>query len=174
MGSDKGGIVWTLVLAVAFAAGLCGYLYHVIPSREELLAGSTMPEATSAAFAGAEALDARVKAKASAFVTALAEGRASDAYVLMAAPYRAVASEAVFETACRSSPFLAKPESVTIHTVRESVAPGGAVTAITATGVLASAAGGVPIRFGFLDEREQLGIISVVVADAPVLTARAP
>jgi hypothetical protein len=32
----------------------------------------------------------------------------------------------------------------------------------------------VPIRFGFLDEREQLGIISVVVADAPVLTPRAP
>src|SRR6266478_1314539 len=89
MASAKAGIAGTLLAATVFGAAIGGYVYHSIPSREELLAGSSMSPATSAAFAGAESLDVRVKAAASAFVAALPEGRSADAYALMAAPYRA-------------------------------------------------------------------------------------
>lgn len=170
MASAKAGIVGTLLAATAFAGALGGYLYHAIPSREELLAQSSMSPATSAAFAGAESLDAHAKASAAALVAALAEARSTDAYALMATPYRAAVNEATFSRACRSSPFLSTAKSVAIYQVRETIAPGGQTGAITATGVLTSGAGAVPIRLGFLDERDRLSILSVVVADAPVLT----
>ena len=171
MASAKAGIIGTLLAATAFAAAIGGYLYHAIPSREELLAESSMSPATSAAFAGAESLDARVKAATAAFVAALAEGRTADAYALMAAPYRGAMNETKFAQACRSSPFLSTVKSVAIYQVRETVAPGGQIGAITATGVLTSSVGAVPVRLGFLGESGRLGILSVVVADAPILTA---
>ena len=170
MASAKAGIVGTLLAATVFAAALGGYLYHAIPSREELLAESSMSPATSAAFAGAESLDARVKAAAAALVATLVEGRTADAYALMAAPYRATVNETTFAHACRSSPFLSTAKSVAIYQVRETVAAGGQIGAITATGVLTSSAGAVPVRLAFLGERDRLSILSVVVADAPILT----
>jgi hypothetical protein len=174
MASAKAGIVGTLLAATAFAAALGGYLYHAIPSKEELLAESSMSPATSAAFAGAESLDARVKAAASAVVGALADGRSADAYALMAAPYRAAVDEAAFARACGASPFLSTARSIAIYQVRETIAPGGQTGAISATGVLASTEGAVPVRMSFLAERGRSSILSVVVADAPVLTTAVP
>lgn len=172
--SGGSGTVVPILIAVAvFAAGFSAYMYHSIPNREELLAESSGPDPqTSAAFAGAEALDAKVKAVSAEFTERVRDERYSDAYALMASAYRAGSKESDFVAACKRSPFLTSARSVTLYKVKESVAPGGSAGAISGEGVLTSGAGAVAAKLNFITEGDRLTVLSVSIADVPVLAPR--
>lgn len=172
-------LVLGIVLAIAFAIGM--YLFidnRIEAAREEALRATAVAEVKRTDRTGATTTLDRAAVVASAFVGHVGAGRFTDAYALLAAPYRNAVSASAFEKACRASPILAAARSVTLNRLRQQSA--GTAATVEASGVLDSGAGAVPVGFVFLadgdakDPRGALRILVVSLANVPVLQGVAP
>jgi hypothetical protein len=159
-------LVWAIVGSIAFALGLYLLIDNRIKAAREVAEKTVAAEVALREKRGPSMLDAAA-AVATPFVAHVGAGRFSEAYELLAAPYRSAVSESDFGKACRGSPLLAGARAVTLNKLRQQSA--GTASTVEASGVLDSDAGAVPIGFVFLQEKGRLRILVVSLAGVPVL-----
>jgi len=159
-------VVWSIVLAIAFAAGMVVFVNSRIKASREAALQTAAAEVELKEKTGTSMLDAAAGV-ATPFITHVGAGRFDEAYELLATPFQDAVSPGGFAKACRASPLLAGARSVTLNRLRQQSA--GRAATVEASGVLDSSAGAVPIGFVFLQEKGRLRILVVSVAGVPVL-----
>lgn len=172
-------LVWSIVLAIAFAIGMYLFVDSRIKANREAALQATAAATKQTERSAATSTLERAAGVASSFVGHVGAGRFADAHALLAAPYRDAVSLSAFEKACRASPILAGARAVTLNRLRQQSA--GTAVSLEASGVLDSAAGTVPVGFVFLaevtgnaPESRALRILVVSLAGVPVLQGVAP
>lgn len=163
-------IVLSLLAALVFAGALGAYLFHSIPSREELRIRMVEDAGSRAAVAAAESRGEAARLLGTQFVQSLAQSHAEQAYRLMATSYRNLVPLPSFRAQCQASPYLAGAQNVTLTTTRETIASSSSrAGAMSARGVLESSAGAVEVAFSFADDGSGPAIASVLVGGIPAV-----
>lgn len=171
-------VAYSLIAAVVLGGAFAAYLFHTIPSAEELKAGMKML-APSAQQPNAQqqgpGIHERVSLVAGQFVRGLRTSNFADALALTAKPYRESASVEQFTNVCKASPYLATAKEISFFRVSQQSTPlADGTTAIgpaTASGLLISDSGNVDVSVFFAPEGNEFRILTILVAGVPIFQA---
>jgi hypothetical protein len=163
-------IALILAATVVLGTGLGAYIWHSVPSREELLASGPRLTGSDAGAHALGTMDAATEL-VGRFAAALAAKNYEQAYHLMAAPYRENVPLAAFAAKCKASPFLASAQSAALTSTRRTSVAGSTATTFTlqGQGVLVSGRGSLDATFSFLVDNDRMTILVLALAGIPVL-----
>jgi len=159
-------VVLSLVAGALFAVGLVTYIRHTVDEAKAKAQAEASAQVARREQPGRSRLD-EVTIVAAPFVSLVGQGRFSEAYPLLAAPFRQAVTLEAFAAACRASPILAGARTVSMRELRQQSA--GGASSLEARGLLLSTAGAVPIGFVLIDEPPGPRILTVSLAGVPVL-----